>query len=335
MNHDSLLYPVSPATPCGDNLEYSAEYLELSQLACGKPEQQYGDMLIPGEPPDWRGVEHRAIGLMARSKDIRIMVLLAQAWTALHGLAGYAQGLELINEAMARYWDELIPSLSPWAEPDPYMRINALRALGDGFALARLLRQCPVVQAGAQALTVADVLKMLDGPQSVQSDYPGGAAVLAAQLRQGVDPASCLILRILAAVQQMNTLLGQRLGEAAIPEMSSLLAVLRRLAPAPEKTLSPILSDAAAAAINSPASVTAMPINSISADGEIRCREDARQALAAVQAYFAQHEPGHPAYLLIERIQQLFDLDFMQMIRNLAPDAAAQFDVILNSSASK
>ena len=79
MDIDTLLAPVRPDAPCGDNLEYDADFLRMMQLASGKAEQQFGDTLIAAQEPDWRQVEHIALGLLAKSKDLRIMLLLAQA----------------------------------------------------------------------------------------------------------------------------------------------------------------------------------------------------------------------------------------------------------------
>ena len=47
-----------------------------------------------------------------------------------------------------------------------------------------------------------------------------------------------------------------------------------------------------------------------------------------VKQYFAQHEPSHPAPLMIERVQRLIELDFMDIIRDLAPDGVHQLENI-------
>lgn len=41
-----LLAAVSPDSPCGDDLEYDAAFLELERIAQGQPERQMGLSLI-------------------------------------------------------------------------------------------------------------------------------------------------------------------------------------------------------------------------------------------------------------------------------------------------
>ncbi|SUB69206.1 Uncharacterized protein conserved in bacteria [Pluralibacter gergoviae] len=81
MNIDEFLTPVSHEQPCGDNLEYDADFQAMEQASQGKAEQQFGDTIIPAEPADWMQVEKLASDLLARTKDLRVMVSLTHAWT--------------------------------------------------------------------------------------------------------------------------------------------------------------------------------------------------------------------------------------------------------------
>ena len=114
---DTLLAPVDADNPCGDNLEYDADFLAMARAAAGKAEQQFGSTIIPEEAPDWVQVERLATSLLARTKDLRVMLYLTRAWTQLRGLPGYADGLTLIHQSILRYWDALQPALSSTAKP--------------------------------------------------------------------------------------------------------------------------------------------------------------------------------------------------------------------------
>jgi len=50
--------------------------------------------------------------------------------------------------------------------------------------------------------------------------------------------------------------------------------------------------------------------------------------LEKVKHYFTLHEPSHPAPLMIDRVQRMIDLDFMDIIRDLAPDGVHQLENI-------
>lgn len=55
------------------------------------------------------------------------MLALTHARTRRRGLAGYADGLVLVQEALSRYWEQLYPLLEEYGETDPFYRINAPR----------------------------------------------------------------------------------------------------------------------------------------------------------------------------------------------------------------
>lgn len=87
--------PISADAPAGVNIEYDSRFLELQSAAEGKPEQQYGDTIIPAEEPDWAMVEKLCNQLLAESKDLRVLAYYTQALTAKHGLIGFCAGCEV------------------------------------------------------------------------------------------------------------------------------------------------------------------------------------------------------------------------------------------------
>ncbi len=61
---------------------------------------------------------------------------------------------------------------------------------------------------------------------------------------------------------------------------------------------------------------------------DITSRADVQLALEKVKQYFARYEPSHPAPLMIDRVQRVIELDFMEIIRDLAPDGVHQLENI-------
>ncbi|CCJ80084.1 Uncharacterized protein ImpA [Cronobacter dublinensis 1210] len=62
---------------------------------------------------------------------------------------------------------------------------------------------------------------------------------------------------------------------------------------------------------------------------QLQTRDDAQLMLEKVKQYFARHEPSHPAPLMIERVQRLIEMNFMDLIRDLAPDGVHQVENII------
>ncbi len=88
--------------------------------------------------------------------------------------------------------------------------------------------------------------------------------------------------------------------------------------------------DAAPASEETPTAPAAQPVQ-YAADWrsvQVTSRADAQLMLEKAKQYFAQHEPSHPAPLMIDRVQKLIELNFMDIIRDLAPDGVHQLENI-------
>jgi len=60
----------------------------------------------------------------------------------------------------------------------------------------------------------------------------------------------------------------------------------------------------------------------------INSRGDVIRAIDLICAYYAQHEPSSPVPILLERAKRLVAKDFMDILRDLAPDGVAQLEMI-------
>ena len=330
MNIDALLAPVSSEKPCGENLEYDADYMAMSQASEGKAEQQFGDTIIPAEPADWNKVERLATGLLARTKDLRVMLALTHAWTHMKGLTGYASGLKLVQQALLLYWEPLYPLLEEYGERDPFYRINALAALGDKSALTAALRQAPLLRTAADQISLRDACSLLDGSKTEVADYPGGRPRLNDELARGEQPGIEAVLQISERLQTIRETLAEHLGESGVPEMEQLQKMVNLVAQSCQVTdLTTLLPDNSVNAEQPVAdNAASAPKHTDWRNSEITSRAEAQLMLEKVKHYFSRYEPSHPAPLMIERVQRVIELDFMAIIRDLAPDGVHQLENI-------
>jgi type VI secretion system protein ImpA len=63
---------------------------------------------------------------------------------------------------------------------------------------------------------------------------------------------------------------------------------------------------------------------SASYTGEIKSREDIVRLLDKACEYFKRNEPSSPVPLLLQRAKRLISADFMEVMRELAPDGLSQ-----------
>jgi type VI secretion system protein ImpA len=69
----------------------------------------------------------------------------------------------------------------------------------------------------------------------------------------------------------------------------------------------------------------AMPIRIA---GEISSREDVIRMLDKISAYYAKYEPSSPVPLFMERCKRLVTMNFLDIVRDLVPDAMTQVNVL-------
>ncbi|HAG7088209.1 TPA: type VI secretion system protein TssA [Escherichia coli] len=331
MNIDEFLAPVSAEQPCGENLEYDADFQAMEQAMQGKAEQQFGDTIIPAEPADWTTVEKLAAGLLSRTKDLRVMLALTQAWTKRRGLSGYADGLLLVQQALSLYWQPIYPQLEEYGETDPFYRINALAGLSDKSALTSALRNAVLLRSNGDELLLRDAQALLDGSKTECADYPGGRSRLIDELARSGQPGIDAILAIHQRLQTIREILSDCLGESGVPEMEQLQKTVGIVAGACQITdISSFHASREESAVSEHQAIYDVPPPTAVdwRSAQISSRAEAQQMLEKVKQYFAQHEPSHPAPLMIERVQRLIELDFMDIIRDLAPDGVHQLENI-------
>jgi type VI secretion system protein ImpA len=332
---DQLLAPVSEEASAGMNLEYDPSFSELERAAAGKEERYSGGELIPAEEPDWRSVRESAVGLFARTKDLRVAMQLARAETALSGLDGLQGGIAVIRGLLERYWDEVHPQLEAEDAFDPVFRINALAPLNDPLGLLGLVRKTALVEARSVGrFTFRD----LDAAEERANAVEGAAAptldLLKAALRESASDDIVARLGVLqkvrADLRAVETIFKDRAADAQTPDIQDLdntlaygIAFLERGivrdVPAEESADAP----ARAAGVASGASV-----------GTLRNRDDVKRVLQQVCEFLERSEPSNPAPLLIRRAYRLLDRSFIDIIQDLAPEAFGQIERLAGSESS-
>jgi type VI secretion system protein ImpA len=133
----------------------------------------------------------------------------------------------------------------------------------------------------------------------------------------------------------IGALLADRLGSTRGADLQPLLDVLAPVAQACAQALeaaAPAVQEAPAGAVAPDcAAMAAAPAAGAAGfvgAGDIRSREEVRQALDSVCRYYERHEPGNPAPLLIRRAQRLIDMSFVEILQDLAPESLAQIRTI-------
>lgn len=333
---EELLKPVSEEAPCGEDLSYDASFQALETMARGKPETQFS----AGEPPDWKEVRSRCLALFARSKDLRIAILLSVAEIELDGLPGFRESLALIKGVIERYWATVYPQLDPADNNDPLQRINIIASVampiglfGDPLRILERVRAIPLcnsVQMGRYSL--ADILRAEAGTPLSEDKPSATMAQIEAAFRDSnpgeLEEIYGVLRDCLLLVQAMDEFLTQTVGPASAPDLTPLSVQLVSM----QNRVKPYLSPAASAGLEPvslvPRDAAAALQKPLSPTGEIRSREDVVALLQKICNYYAQAEPSSPVPLVLKRAARLAEMDFMQIIKDMSPEAIAQIRTV-------
>lgn len=313
------------SSPCGPDLEYDNDFLTLNQAAAGKPETQFG----PGEPPDWRSVRQQAEGLADRTRDLRVVILWLRSCLHLEGALWLAPGLRLIKRMLEEQWEHIHPLPDP-DDGDPYARVNALTLLREVDGVVGDFRKAYVIHDRAIGDLTVRMVELAAGlsaatgnetevPRELASRMLGAAADRDAGLRAQV--ADCA-----KAVRDLIAVQNDRLGLGVAPDLRPLYNLANALS-----TLMPAAADAPDAD-DGGSSGDASAGDAVGVrgggggrglSGAVNSREEALRAIDMVCDYLERAEPTNPAQLFLRRARVLVGANFLQLVKELAPEALA------------
>jgi len=322
--------PITPEAPSGPDMQYEDAYAELEAAATTTPEQQYGNTLIAGKKADWQQVLALAGALSQQTRDLRIVLLLTRALTQLHGLPGMLSGLQAGVAVLEQFWDSVHPQLRHDGEDDPHLRFNALSEFGASDGLGADLRQSAALTSDLGVFTIKDLERLWE-TGSVEID---AVPVNRAQLMQivadmraaGTADALHLPRRIIDQLDAIQAICQQHWDELLQPDYSALKRPLQRL----EALFEPAHKVPGGGEETDDAALPrdeGMP-------PALASRADAIRCLKAACQFIEHSEPTNPAPLLIRRAIAMMGMNFMDIIKHIAPDGLHQASFVTGVEAT-
>lgn len=335
---DAWLEPLDDAA-CGTDLEYEDDFREIGKAAVGKPGTQFAED-ADAVPPDWRAVANLADSMFGRTRDLRVAIYWARAQLHLDGAVTLGASLGLVRGLLERYWDELHPL--PDAD-DHYARINALADMCSPAGLLGDLRDALIVaDRSIGELRTRDVEIALGAAEPRSSDPAYNRSQVEQMLRDAVAAQPALAafpayaLETLEAIQQ---LMRERVGYSNAPDLQPLvdmLGAVRDVMPAADAQGA---GEEAASGGRDRGAGEPVPAargaGRAGLSGTIETRADALRAIDMVCDYLERAEPTNPAQLLLRRARRLVNKNFLELVRELAPESLGEVARIMGMSADE
>lgn len=315
-----LLAPCRADMPSGDDLSYRSDFVELMQDVAGSPDVEYGSMCLPASDPPWAEIETRAGRLLTETHDLRLAVVLSRALQIRYGLDGLAAGLELIQELLRIDWAGIHPQLDPEDLNDPTERLNILAELCAPDWLVRLTELMVLEHPRLGALRLAVFLPTTTEQQANESLSQTG--ILAAL-------QDCAPTAIAHSLRLLHGSVASAAGiERQVNEQTGLVQGLN-LAPL-VRTLQPALDCLHSCVADQPSSPVSLPDTHARHSGDgIHSRADIARQLDLICDYLRHHEPASPVPILLQRARRLLEMDFIEVMTDLAPGALPDIRMLL------
>ncbi|MDP2897756.1 MAG: type VI secretion system protein TssA [bacterium] len=330
---ESLLAETGDQPPCGPDLRYDAAYLELDTLVQTKPEEE----------PNWREVYARSADLLGRTKDLRLALYLALALLKTEGIPGIRDGLAVLRGLLERFWDQVHPQLDPDDNNDPLERLNIIASLSpppesyqDPLLFKQRLREvslCNSPRLGSFSLR--DILIAegeLTPPADSKSPKPDMSVINAALEDTSTEKLKELAEVAAGAIDHttgIEAALRAHVDAGRVPDLGAFRGILAAI----RGRLGSYLAKRGVASSGAEGEAGAVkpttePEKEKPLSGEIRSPEDVVSALEKICQYYERHEPSSPVPLLLRRAQRLVSKSFLEIIRDLSPEARKQVENI-------
>ncbi|MBS0346918.1 MAG: type VI secretion system protein TssA [Proteobacteria bacterium] len=337
MDFAELLQPLEDAGgPCGEDLSFSADFDALQEARrFDDPTLAQGDWVAEIKEADWAAVVRLSSDLLARrTKDLRVAAWYAEARCQRDGLAGLADGYELLLGLCERFWSDLHPL------PDEDGNLEPRAGVLDWWLARtmRLLRELPLSHSpkGVFSLLAREQARshgMGAEPSAHGSDGGVGHGELLATLDAAMrdSPREHLlgslrgIERLAVCMQGLRAFLDARMG-ASSPSFGASLDVLDDLS----RSLRPYLgqreeagggeASAAVEAASDEVEAHALPPGGESHVQAIRSRTQAIRQLELIAAYFRQTEPHSPVAYLADKAARWGRMPLHEWLRSVVKD---------------
>lgn len=352
MTRDDLLKPVSDSQPTGPDLERTDDpqfveyYFEAESrlperyFVPGSPEDGREDRLFDPRSVDLRGEQSAINGLLARSRDLRLLSLLARFQILAGRLPDFVDSVEAMADLLATWPDQVHPLLDR-GTGERRSAIEALNSQTSVIAPLTHLQLLPNADLSLRRHLVAtgntaprlseDGLAGSDQSEPLRSDAnQRHVRALHDQLNRAAE--ALFRLQNLAAGQAGGSFNADLAGvRGVIADVQGMIATSRPELRVWNEHQSTTPAVTAAGTVELPPhgevneSVQIAPPAPQTRATEVRGVPDRASAAASLDAalnWLATYEPSSPALILVAQSRQLVGAPLVEAIEVLMPDRA-------------
>ena len=317
-----LCAPLAGEDPCGPDLDFDGDgdYLNFFAQAEGILPSSFFSA-EDGKPFDRTTVDiDGQLGLLkpllARSRDLRLVMMQARLQILNRDLAGFAVSVAAAAQMLENSWDQVHPRC-----PGSDLTARAMAVGGlDVPTVVFPLQYTPLFEARRIGSVNYRALMIASGEVKPRNGEQKLATAAIIEARGDAEPAKLEAARKYVALLRrgIDKIRGAFAVHGASPGLDNLLALVVKIQtfidPAAVERGAMPQPDVGAAEPVGPATET-----SSKAAGAPLSLSDAQAALAAIADYYSRREPSSPTLPLVRQAHQLIGKSFIEVISILVP----------------
>nr|WP_276592608.1 MULTISPECIES: type VI secretion system ImpA family N-terminal domain-containing protein [unclassified Methylobacterium] len=335
--------PITADSACGDDLDDTGDIAFLNGVAQVESRlptvflfrDADGELKIFDRSKIDFGKESEVlIGLLSRTRDLRLLVLLGRLTMLDRDLHGFGQVVTVIAAFLDQHWD----AVHPGAAGDYDFRAAILQNLENNPTIVLPLQYTTLFRSRRHGPISFRHVMVAAGEVPPAAEHPGADRAAIAQALDEADPAELSGVRddltaLADAIGRVEAITAARGGHDGGVRLGLLGDLVRRMraflgedaAVPAAKEPEPGLQEVAEA----DASVDRRP--PVPSVGAVATPAQATAALAAAAAYLRVREPSSPAEVLVRQAQTLVGKSFVDVMRILMPDQAPDVAIVLGA----
>ncbi|MBU3004985.1 type VI secretion system protein TssA [Paraglaciecola arctica] len=340
MDYDQeIISDISGDTVCGVNLEDDSGFQNFFFESQGTAERFDGNSTIPAEPPEWRAVKKQALEFMKKTRDLNLISVLAQSALNTEGIFKFEQCLNGLSQLVKNKWQDVYPELDE-DDGDPLERISAMGHLSDRNFVINTLRTLPLVHSKILGNVTLQLIDNAISPSESKKDDSTEielSQIIGIFKESNVEETTALFQSVNQCVVHLNDInqtFIEHAGNEYSVDFDALISELNQVSSALKKygnlevevvtTTDEGVESSEGQQTEGVTTTSAGSVNFNSANMKLTSRQDVERCFDLILSYYNEYEPSSPVPILIGRANKLVNLDFLDIVKDIFPDALTQ-----------
>lgn len=280
-------------------------------------------------------------GFLKQSRDLRLLVMLAQFGILAGQLHTFANAVRIIRRLLENHWDDVHPMDADFGHME---RVGALEALNNRPAVVLPLEAAPLLKTRRTGPISYRAIQIAAGNATARPDEHTislgaiEAALTSGELEQdAIDEVLQDLAELPHELETIARVCTEKLKEsgakAAPPEYEALATLVRDINTDLNTRLGRIAPEDAEKTDDTETADDSGKTETTTQDQqEIRNAAQAKLILDAVEDYFASREPSHPALFLVREARGLVGKSYLDALKILMPRRFDDVALLLGTS---